>query len=94
MDRYVRQRLLAAVGEQGQERLAAATYVTPHGEPLAVEIEAQYLDRAGARSFVESGDAPSPFAHADGFRHAEARAFAEGAWRALRQIRNVLEQAT
>jgi hypothetical protein len=86
--------MLSAVGEQGQQRLAAATYAAPGGEPFAAEIEAKYLERAGARHFVAASDAPAPFAHAAVFQSAEARAFAEGAWRALRQIRNVLEQAT
>lgn len=91
MDRYSRQRLLTAVGDQGQERIAAATYVAPSGDAFAAGIEQQYLERAGARQFVAAGDAPAPFAHAAVFQRAEARAFAEGAWRALRQIKSVLE---
>jgi hypothetical protein len=93
LDRYVRQRLLAAVGDRGQARLAAATYVAPSGDALAAAIERQYLERAGAQHFVAADQAPPPFAHAAAFHTAEARAFAEGAWRALGQLRSVLEQS-
>jgi hypothetical protein len=93
LDRYVRQRLLAAVGEQGQERIAAATYVAPSGHALAAAIERQYLERAGAQNFATATRAAAPFAHAAAFHTDEARAFAEGAWRALGQLRSALEQA-
>jgi hypothetical protein len=93
MDRYARQRLLAAVGDRGQERIARTTFVVSSAQLLAREIEREYLARAGAQHFAEAppeGDAP-PFAHAAVFRHAAARDFAQGAWRALAQLRSTLE---
>lgn len=92
-DRYARQRLLPAVGELGQARIAAATYVVGSDGSLSSEVEREYLARAGA-SELFAGSEPGPaFAHAAAFRHAEARDFAAGAWRALAQLKNVLEQA-
>ena len=91
MDRYARQRLLAAVGDRGQERIAQATFVVGDGQGLAAETEREYLTRAGAQRFAQAAAAPAPFAHAAVFRHAAARDFAEGAWRALAQLRTSLE---
>ena len=91
MDRYARQRLLAAVGDRGQERIATATFVVDGAQRLAAETEREYLTRAGAQHFVEASAARAPFAHAAVFRHAAAREFAEGAWRALAQLRTSLE---
>jgi hypothetical protein len=92
-DRYARQRLLAAVGDLGQARLAAATYVVGGDGSLSSEIEREYLTRAGATELLASREPSPAFAHAAAFRHAEARDFAAGAWRALSQLKNALEQA-
>ncbi len=92
-DRYARQRLLAVVGEQGQDRIAAATYVVAEDGSSSSEIEREYLARAGARQLVAVREPSPAFAHAAAFRHAEARDFAAGAWRALEQLKNALEQA-
>ena len=95
MDRYARQRLLAAVGERGQERIAQATFVVQSAPPLAAQIERDYLARAGAKHFAERpASAPTTaFAHAAAFRHAFARDFAQGAWHALAQLRSTLEHS-
>jgi hypothetical protein len=92
-DRYARQRLLAAVGDIGQARVAAATYLVASDGSLASEVEREYLARAGATELVAQREPAAVFAHAAAFHHAEAREFAAGAWRALVQLRNVLEQA-
>jgi hypothetical protein len=92
-DRYARQRLLAAVGDVGQARIAAATYVVSSEGSLSSTVERDYLARAGATELLPSGEPGPAFAHAAAFRHAEARDFAAGAWRALSQLMNVLEQA-
>jgi hypothetical protein len=91
MDRYARQRLLTAVGDRGQERIAQATFVVDGAQRLAAETEREYLTRAGAQRFAEASAARAPFTHAAVFRHAAARDFAEGAWRALAQLRTSLE---
>jgi hypothetical protein len=92
-DRYARQRQLAAVGELGQARIADATYVVPAEASLAAEVEREYLARAGAVLLVADRETGPAFAHAAAFRHAEARDFAAGAWRALCQLKQALEQA-
>ena len=91
MDRYARQRLLAAVGDRGQERIAQAAFVVDDAWSLAAETEREYLTRAGAQRFAPAVAARAPFVHAAVFRHASARDFAEGAWRALAQLRTSLE---
>jgi hypothetical protein len=91
MDRYARQRLLANVGEQGQARIAAATYSLASTTAAAGDVAEDYLRRAGALRFTAGGDTPSAFAHAAVFQHSVARDFAEGAWRALVQIKSALE---
>ena len=91
MDRYARQRLLAAIGDRGQELIARATFVVDGAERLAAETEREYLTRAGAQRFLPASAARAPFAHAAVFRHAAAQDFAEGAWRALTQLRTSLE---
>ena len=92
MDRFARQRLLAAVGDRGQERIAQATFVVADGAPLlAAETEHEYLTRAGAQRFAPLSAARATFAHAAVFQHSAARDFAEGAWRALAQLKDSLE---
>ena len=90
MERFLRQRLLAAVGELGQARIVAATYQVGDDATPAAKVARQYLERAGAVRFESAGASP-PFAHAEELRHPAAREFAEGAWRALEQLRQVLE---
>ena len=89
MDRYVRQRTLAAVGDAGQQRIEAATYAVG-GTGYAATIERRYLERAGARRFSAAAEPPS-FVHASAFADSSARDFAAGAWRALSQLRRALE---
>jgi len=91
MDRFARQRLLAAVGDRGQERIAQATFVVGGAPPLAAETEREYLTRAGAQRFQPASAPRAQFAHAAVFRHSAARDFAEGAWRALAQLKDSLE---
>ena len=92
-DRYARQRLLVAVGDSGQARLAAATYVVVGDGSLSSEVEREYLTRAGATELLTSSEPAPQLAHAAAFRHAEARDFAAGAWRALTQLKNALEHS-
>jgi len=92
MDRYARQRLLAAMGDRGQERLASTTFVVPGDGSFAAQVEREYLTRAGAEHFAAPA-AARPFAHAAVFRHAGARDFAEGAWHALAQLSRILEHS-
>lgn len=89
MDRFARQRLLAAVGESGQARIVAATYQVGDGANVTCQVARQYLERAGAADFAPPSAAPT-FVHAAEFRHVAAGEFAEGAWRALGQLRSVL----
>ena len=91
MDRYARQRMLAAVGDRGQAGIAAATFQVATGAAAAVERD--YLTRAGAEHFEPLEQPLAPFAHAAAFRHNAARDFAEGAWRALEQLRAALEKS-
>ena len=90
-DRYARQRLLAAVGELGQQRIAAATYVVSGGAEPPALVERQYLVRAGAERLLDR-ERPTLFPHATAFRHSAARDFAQGAWCALDQLRTALKQ--
>jgi hypothetical protein len=91
MDRHARQRSLAAVGDAGQARIVSATYRV--AGDAAANVARDYLRRAGAERFEPASEPLEPFTHAPAFRHAAARDFAEGAWRALRQLRVALENA-
>jgi hypothetical protein len=91
MDRYARQRLLAAVGDAGQARIARTRYRVASDASLAAQIEREYLARAGAELFETADGSGAPFRHAAAFENAVARDFAEGAWRALCHIRSALE---
>ena len=96
MDRYARQRCLAHVGDAGQQRIERATYALESADSASGRIEREYLIRAGARHF-DGGATSLPdvgFRHASVFRHEAAKHFAEGAWRALRQLQLALEQPT
>jgi hypothetical protein len=89
-DRYARQRLLAAVGDSGQARIAEATYAVALDGAPASRVERDYLERAGGQRFVPAESVPD-FTHGEAFRHECARDFAAGAWRALIQLRHALE---
>jgi hypothetical protein len=89
MDRFARQRLLAAVGEPGQARIVAATFEVDDDASVTSVVAREYLERAGAARFAPPTGAP-PFVHAAELHHPAAREFAEGAWRALSQLRSVL----
>jgi hypothetical protein len=90
MDRYARQQQLASVGELGQARIVAATYSVGDDASVPSVVARQYLRRAGAERFEPVGAVPT-FVHAAELRHPAAREFAEGAWRALAQLRRVLD---
>ncbi len=93
MDRYVRQRRLAELGEAGQARLLAATHCVAGTDGALTELV--YLERAGFRAVsLDALAEPRPFAHASLFRHASARAHGAGAWRALRAVTELLERAS
>ena len=92
MDVFARQRLLAAVGDAGQERIARGHYVVESASAFASGTEREYLLRAGAREIGAPGGPAAAFAHAAQFRNAAAREFAEGTWRALVQLKSALEQ--
>ena len=89
MDRFARQQQVAAVGELGQARIVAATYSVCDDARVPSLVARQYLERAGAVRF-EPADTTPTFVHAAEFRHPAAREFAEGAWRALAQLRLVI----
>jgi hypothetical protein len=88
-DRYSRQRRLAEVGPEGQARLCSARLrVAPHPH---VEIELEYLSRAGVSAVVVDPTVPSlSFPLAESFQHAAARGVAQGAWCALSRIKTEL----
>ena len=90
MDRFARQRMLAAVGDAGQARIVAAQYRV--ADDAAGKVARDYLERAGGEHFAPVRAPLEPFAHQRHFRHAAARDFAEGAWRALEQLRAALEK--
>jgi hypothetical protein len=93
MDRYVRQRRLAEIGDAGQARLLAASHRVAGKEGALDELV--YLERAGFRAVsLDALAEPRPFAHAGLFRHASTRARAAGAWRALRAVTELLERAS
>ncbi|HVY27076.1 MAG TPA: hypothetical protein VHB79_11015 [Polyangiaceae bacterium] len=90
MDTLARQRLLAAVGDAGQARIAKGRYAVGGASAFASSIEREYLTRAGAEQVAVASDPVAPFTHAAVFQHAAAREFAEGTWRALIQIKSAL----
>ncbi len=90
MGRYARQQLLAAVGEPGQARIVAATYQVGDDANVTALVARQYLQRAGAEHFEPASATPA-FVHAAELRHPAAREFAEGAWRALAQLRRAID---
>jgi molybdopterin/thiamine biosynthesis adenylyltransferase len=93
MDRYVRQRRLAEIGESGQTRLLAASHRVAGADGALTELV--YLERAGFRAVgIDTLAEPRPFVHAALFRHAVTRAHAGGAWRALCAIKELLGRAS
>lgn len=89
-ERFARQQRLREVGESGQRRIVALP-ARVHAHPGA-GVEIAYLERAGVARLAADVSAPAiPFDHAGTFHHAVTRALAEGAWRALTQLRAALE---
>ncbi|MEI9940311.1 MAG: hypothetical protein WDO69_24095 [Pseudomonadota bacterium] len=87
-----RQIRLAEVGVEGQARLSRATLCVAGGDGSLAEFV--YLHRAGIERLSLQPNLPAiPFEHASLFRHASTRRLGAGAWRALGQIRNVLNLA-
>lgn len=90
LDRFTRQRRLPEVGDAGQARLAAADLELSSSDGAMEELA--YLCRAGVeRVSLNANLEPVPFAHQAAFRFAETRAVAAGAWRALAEIRRLLD---
>lgn len=90
-DRYTRQRRLAEVGVEGQRRLEAAVQELAQHE--AVELEADYLQRAGVQQLSFAPDAPSAeFPWPEQFQFSGPALVARGAHGALARIRSILAQ--
>jgi hypothetical protein len=87
-DRYTRQRRLPEVGPSGQERLCAAQLAIPKHPD--VELELDYLARAGVANVVVDDSVAAPFPFAEWFEHGAALGVARGAWCALRRIKTEL----
>jgi len=93
LERFIRQKRLAELGEAGQARLCAARHRVLGSDGALTELV--YLARAGfAAVSVDALGKPRPFAHAAAFRHAATRRHAAGAWRALRTITELLGRAS
>jgi hypothetical protein len=87
-DRYSRQRRLAEVGPEGQARLCSARLrVAPYPH---LDVEVEYLSRAGVSVVVDATVPAASFPFADWFEHPAARGVAEGAWCALSRIKHEL----
>ncbi|HWP09711.1 MAG TPA: hypothetical protein VNN72_28410 [Polyangiaceae bacterium] len=93
MERFLRQKRLAEIGEAGQARLSAATHRVLGSDGALTELV--YLSRAGFRAVsIDALGKPRPFAHERAFRHAASRKHAAGAWRALRAVTELLGRAS
>jgi hypothetical protein len=90
--RYLRQILLAGVGEQGQQRLAAARVSIPSETAEATRsVARRYLERAGLGAVtVESGPAEAPAWLDEAVSDPAARAVIEGSLLALDRIKLAL----
>ena len=88
-ERYDRQARLAEVGEAGQLRIQSTRLSV--GSSASADVEALYLERAGVVNLERTSEQATTFAHGDSFEHAAPRTFAAGAWRALEQLRSVLD---
>jgi hypothetical protein len=85
-----RQMRLTEVGPRGQARIASATLEVSGRDGSLIEF--LYLHRAGVERLTLRPDREAPaFAHGPLFRHGGAESFASGAWRALGQIRKLLQ---
>lgn len=87
-DRFVRQILLAEIGEQGQARLARASAAVG-GPSLAHEIAALYARGAGFAEVVPGAIDVEALAPASEVESPAARALLAGARAALAEIRRV-----
>jgi hypothetical protein len=87
-ERTSRQRRLPEVGAEGQARIEAALCEVRGAEQA--ELEALYLERAGARVVRRPDLPPAPFRYAHLFEFESAREVAASAWRATSTLRNVL----
>jgi hypothetical protein len=88
-----RQIRLSEVGAAGQARLSAATLEVRGADGSL--IECLYLHRAGIeRIAIRPNLPPKPFRHGALFRHSGTRRLAAGAWRAVTQIRTILDLDT
>jgi hypothetical protein len=88
-DRYTRQRRLDEVGPEGQQRLQAAAQVLARHD--AVELEVDYLRRAGVQQLRFAPDAAAPeFPWSDQFQFTGPSLVARGAHAALARIRAIL----
>jgi hypothetical protein len=89
LDRFTRQRRLPEIGEAGQLRISSARFAL--GPHAGLEIEREYLSRAGATCTLSTEPAVArPFTHHSAFAFEETRALGEGAWRALEKLRSAL----
>lgn len=87
--RFERQARLAEVGEAGQRRIEAAKLSV--GASGSADVEAMYLERAGVAHVRRSREPDQSFQHGDAFRYDVCRIYGAGAWRALRQLSDVLD---
>jgi hypothetical protein len=88
-DRFSRQRRLPEVGEAGQRRIEASSCLV--ADDTSGRIEEEYLRRAGVRVSFGGGLSRAPAPPWDGeFRSSAASDMAQGAWRALRELRRAL----
>ena len=86
-----RQIRLSEVGVEGQAKLSEAS-LTVRGVDGSL-TEFVYLHRAGVeRLSILPNRTATPFPHAALFRHAGTRRLGAGAWRAIAQIRNILDR--
>ena len=93
MERFLRQKRLAEIGEAGQARLCASSHRVLGSDGALTELV--YATRAGFGAVtLDARTAPRPFAHAAAFRHAASRQHAAGAWRALRAVTELLGRAS
>lgn len=87
-DRYTRQRRLPEVGAGGQERLRRAQpRVAAHPD---VELELDYLGRAGVDARIDEAAPAIPFPWTGWFEHEAALGVARGSWCALSRIKREL----
>jgi len=93
LERFLRQKRLAEIGEAGQARLCASSHRVLGSDGALTELV--YATRAGFGAVtLDARTAPRPFAHAAAFRHAASRQHAAGAWRALRAVTELLGRAS